>query len=431
MDNHGISVKQSDNFSRRLAFGGIIIIIATFSKSFLNLLYQIGMSRLLLPSDFGLLSSILAIYVILAIPSRSISLATAKLVSTTIIHKPIVVIKVLFFHIVKFILPLFVIVSLLLIFFSPAFAVTLKVEIGIIALIGATYTLSVASPVIEGIFQGLENNGRLGISLLILPILKIGLSFTLVFLGFEVIGAIWGLIFASIISPLLLMIFISPYLRGGEEELSETFNFRTILPVLITDLGFILFFNVDLLLVRVFFSPIESGYYAVISVVGRTILYIASSIAIVMIPKAVKSHESGQDARKVLMNSLLISITLSIVSVIIILFLGDSIILIIFGKTYRSVVIYLPLLVVVFLIYGVVGILTNFNVALNNYSLNIPLFLGICIEIVGIVLYHDSLFTVLTIMLFSACFMVFGLICLIFLKRWYLKINRGMELSID
>lgn len=389
------------------------------------------MSRLLLPSDFGLLSSLLAIYVILAIPSRSISLATAKIVSTTVLQKPIEVIKVLFVHIVKFILPLFAIVSFLLILLSPVFAVTLKVDIGIIALIGATYTFSVACPVIEGIFQGLENNVRLGMSLIILPILKIVLSLILVFLGFGVIGAIWGLIIASLVSPLFLIIFISPYLRGDDVQLSETFSFRTILPILITDLGFILFFNVDLLLVRVFFPPIESGYYAVISVVGRTILYIAGSIAIVMIPQAVKSQESGQDVRKVLMNSLFISFTLSIISIILILLLSDTIILIVFGENYQSVVIYLPLLVVVFLIYGVVGILTNFNVALNNYSLNIPLFLGICIEIVGIIIFHDSLFTILTIMFISVCFMIFGLISLIFLKRWYLKNNSNMELSID
>lgn len=431
MNNHRTPVEQRNKLSKSLALGGIVIVMATFSKSFLNLLYQICMSRLLLPSDFGLLSSLLAIYVILAIPSRSISLATAKIVSTTVLQKPIEVIKVLFVHIVKFILPLFAIVSFLLILLSPVFAVTLKVDIGIIALIGATYTFSVACPVIEGIFQGLENNVRLGMSLIILPILKIVLSLILVFLGFGVIGAIWGLIIASLVSPLFLIIFISPYLRGDDVQLSETFSFRTILPILITDLGFILFFNVDLLLVRVFFPPIESGYYAVISVVGRTILYIAGSIAIVMIPQAVKSQESGQDVRKVLMNSLFISFTLSIISIILILLLSDTIILIVFGENYQSVVIYLPLLVVVFLIYGVVGILTNFNVALNNYSLNIPLFLGICLEIVGIIIFHDSLFTILTIMFISVCFMIFGLISLIFLKRWYLKNNSNMELSID
>ncbi|MFX1285678.1 MAG: oligosaccharide flippase family protein [Promethearchaeota archaeon] len=407
-----------NNVINSFAITGFLILFFIFSKNFLTFLYQIVMGRLLSPSEFGLLSALLSILAILTIPYKSITIVAAKKSSLIALNKTLGAIKSLFINILRFIFPFFIGIGLLLLIFSPFIATTLKFETEILIFITVSYVFStVINPVIEGIFQGMENTNRLGFSLLLFPGIRLVIGLLLVLYGFGVVGAIWGIIIAGFCTPILLLVFVSPYFYTNREDFPVNIDFQVIFPVLITDIGFILFFNLDILLIRIFFSTTESGYYAILSTIGRIVLYSATAFIIVMIPKAVKAHESRQDVLKVLKTSLLISLCLSMVVYLSIFFMGEFFVLTIFGELYRPAIAYLPFFTLVFLLYGVVAILINYNVALNNYSYNIPLFLGIIFEVIGIILFHDSLSTIFLIMFFSVCFMIFGIISMILVKR--------------
>ncbi len=59
----------------------IFVSLATFLAGLLNYFYHIYMSRVLGPTDYGVLNSVIALLMILSIPVGTISLTTAKYIA--------------------------------------------------------------------------------------------------------------------------------------------------------------------------------------------------------------------------------------------------------------------------------------------------------------------------------------------------------------
>ena len=136
----------------------------------------------------------------------------------------------------------------------------------------------------------------------------------------------------------------------------------------------------------------------------------------------------GQNVNKVLMSSLLLSTGFSGIISLVILLGGDFLILIVFGSAYHPVNVYLPLFIIVSLLYGAVNILMIFNVSLNNYFFNVPLFIGLFIEFFGIILFHQSIEAVLGVMLLAVCFITACMIILLIVKE---NIDKKIEKQPD
>lgn len=80
-------------------------------------------------------------------------------------------------------------------------------------------------------------------------------------------------------------------------------------------LGFSLLTNLDLNLVKKFFSPQEAGYYAVAQMVGKIILYLPGAIAVVLFPKAAAAQAGGRPSFHLLVKGMAASAVLGLAGV--------------------------------------------------------------------------------------------------------------------
>ena len=117
---------------------------------------------------------------------------------------------------------------------------------------------------------------------------------------------------------------------------SEVYHY--FLPVGITLLCFMILTNVDLILVKHFFTPIEAGYYSIAQMVGKIILFLPIPVVMVMFPKLVchcRGQGQAQESLSILKQSLMIALLFSALGRSFVGFLFPSLIIrILSGKVY-------------------------------------------------------------------------------------------------
>jgi len=140
---------------------------------------------------------------------------------------------------------------------------------------------------------------------------KLFFGFVLVAAGLKAFGGLLGFVFSAIVGFCLSLF----QLPKGMIKLSALPDpvildkkdiYGYFLPVGLYTLCFFALTNMDIILVKHFFSPIEAGFYSVAQMVGKIVLFVPSAIGVVMFPKIVDHHARKEDAKAILKKCLLV-----------------------------------------------------------------------------------------------------------------------------
>lgn len=138
---------------------------------------------------------------------------------------------------------------------------------------------------IDSLLRSLKRFHIIAIMQIIGPITKLGFWVGLVWLWFEIYGALWGVIISGLIWFILSFAYISHYFKWIESknkisELLKEFrkNKKSIFNYLLVSLFFALFMNIDVILAKNIFSPEQAWIYAWISVLWKFLIFIFLSI---------------------------------------------------------------------------------------------------------------------------------------------------------
>ena len=142
------------------------------------------------------------------------------------------------------------------------------------------------------------NNVAIGIA-------KLVVGFFLVAIGFKVFGALIGFVFCFAVGLVLSIFQLPPWLKKFRGRINlELLNTKEIasyfLPVGLCTLSFYALTNMDVVLVKHFFSPLQAGYYSVAQMVGKIVLFIPAAVGVVMFPKVVDSHIKNGNTKTIL-----------------------------------------------------------------------------------------------------------------------------------
>ena len=75
-------------------------------------------------------------------------------------------------------------------------------------------------------------------------------------------------------------------------------------------LFYTLFTNIDLIIVKHFFTNHEVGIYSVADILGKIILYFPSAIVLVMFPEVSHAHATNNKTKNILLKSITITFVL-------------------------------------------------------------------------------------------------------------------------
>jgi O-antigen/teichoic acid export membrane protein len=386
----------------------VLMFIGISLFNFLNFLYNLFMVRYLSPIDYGHLNSLLAFFMVISVPANTVQTAITRFVSPLYAQGEYGHIKGLLRHflivisIVAFIF--FVLISMA----SPLISSFLQIPSNIVViLLGISLLFAMVNPVPLGGLQGLQRFGSFALNLIINGGLNLALGIAFIFWGLRVLGAVSAIAIAYFITFILSLFMLACYLpktrpsaHQGEDVLGDSRSpfsgtYYYFFSVGITLLCFMILTNIDLLLIKHYFSPIEAGYYSIAQLVGKIILYLPYPIVMVMFPKLVSSENDQRGTPLILTQSLLISLFLCGGAVLFSFFFPSLLLRILSGKIYFECIPLMRFFSVNMTFFALNLILLYYHLSTQKRGFLYPLLFLTLVQVVLIVLFHNSVIQIL------------------------------------
>src|SRR3989344_1409132 len=378
---------------------GFLLFSATMILNFFSYLFHFYMGRVLGPSEYGVLGALLSIVYFISVPFNTIQTTVTKTVSELLVEKDYTKIKYFTKMLIKklFILSIIlIVVFLILIKFISGF---LNIPVNSLLLLCFFILFALLLPITRGVLQGMQFFKKLSFTLIFEGFTKIIFGYLLVRFGLGVNGAISAIIISYVI-PFVIAFYYIKFLFSHKETKFSSGSFSYSIPVLLALTCLTAFFTFDIITVKHFFSSTDSGYYAALSIIGKTIFFATLSISAVMFPKVSEMHTSKK-AYKHLFNKSLLFVVLIGGFMNLVYFLFPSFIInIFFGSNYMSIVPYLGKFSLFILFYSLCYIMCFYNLAVRRYKFIYILILFNIAQIILLNLFHQSISEIIEILLY-------------------------------
>lgn len=386
--------------SSELSKGSFTLLILFGVFNFFHTIFHFVGARLLGAEDYGILATILGISFILGIPSEAIQTIISSYTTKFQINREYSKIK----NLIKKSYRKLFFVSLISVVFltiaSPFIGSFLSIDYKLILLLNFLLVMAFILPINRGVLQGQKKFFKLGISLVAESLSKLVLMIILVLIGWRVYGAMTAIIMGFLISFVISIFFINKILKVKVKgnSFSGIYSYSWI--VLITTGCLILFYSVDIILAKRFFSSIDVGLYAAISVLGKTLFWLTSPVSKAMFPLVSEKREKDKCSKDIVKESLLIVSCLCLVGIFIFGFFPEMLIKILYGSTYLK---YSNLLVYLGIAMSLLA-LTNifiFDAISNKRKISLFLILFVILQVILLSLFHNTIFQFVLILMIA------------------------------
>lgn len=422
--------KRAFNFVKndRLARGSAILFIGSFLAGILSYVFNMLMSRMLGPDDYGAFASLISLTYITGVPAGTIAVVVTKKISD--FHAKNELGKgrnfVRFITVRSAIIGAFV--SLIFMALTPIIMEFLKINSPLpILILGVSFFISFISAIPSGGLRGLEKFFEISLSGIFSVLFRIALGIFLVFIGWKVAGGLAAALCADIFSVFLVFY----YLKLPKEKLPLENEDKKIssfaLPVFFATLCMATLYNIDVILAKHFLDVTDAGYYATLSLLGKIIFFGTASIGTVIFPITAKNHSQGLDNSRILKFSLLITLLASTLVTLVYFIFPELIIKILFGASYLPVSIYVGWMGVVFILYSLVNVLVAYALSCNKTGITYVLIFSTALEILLLSVFHSSIFDIICAMIFTMSLTLGGLVIYLrfgrVIKKWIIRKN--------
>lgn len=331
------------NFSKEKLIGpAILVSLATVISGALGYFFQIFIGRSLGSEYYGIFSSLMAMTVILSAPFGALVMIISKQVSTsTALGYASHFHRYYSKYITYFIFFSFGVLAISYCSFSFLIDIVPGRDRTIFLLFVLIVLASILVLFNNAILQG-HAEFKLFSFLNVLPVV-LKIIFAYIFMAYMLSGVLFGILLAGTISLLISGRFIYKnyvsYVSNGEVSENNNrgplkLNIKSILMILLANIGFILMTQLDIILVSHYFDPVLTSSYAVASVLGKAILYLPSGFAIVLYPKVAANHATKQASGNTLFMVLFFTVSSCLCASLFYWIFSDKIIEIFFGNTF-------------------------------------------------------------------------------------------------
>lgn len=276
-----------------------IVFLFTITASVLNYASNLVFGRLLGPAEYGDLTALLALVIVVSIPGTAAQTIVAERIArdrSTHDERDIAwIIRYAFGHIGAVACAIGLVYALALPFVitelnvrapGPAFAV--------LPLLVLTFFLSLTS----GFLQGLDRFVALGVVMLVVAVGRLAFGVPWAANGGGSGGAIGGQAIATLLAVLWVCWMLRAYFRNAPTGAASSGIRRQPDARALVASGavaaFALLSNIDVLLAKLVLTPDESGQYAALATLGRLVFFLPSAIAIAMVPTAARARREGK-----------------------------------------------------------------------------------------------------------------------------------------
>ncbi|MDP8215393.1 MAG: oligosaccharide flippase family protein [Candidatus Euphemobacter frigidus] len=400
-----------------------IMVLGTGLVNIFNLVYQLGLVRLLSVVEYGVLNSLISLTVLASqftvpfypVLARSFSIYIARNESGRV--------RILLKRATRDLGIIAAILLLILILASGPIATWLQIgQSYYIILVGFVISASTLAVVPGAFLWGWQRFTHLA-ALGILPAgLKLAVGLALVGAGLGVSGALGGYVTVPLCMILVGFTFIH-FLRrdfpeeeeaGDKECVSMASIYKYFIPTGIALFSFSVLTNFDVILVKHFFPPREAGFYSVAQMVGKIILFLPGAISIVIFPKAASAQARSQASFSILRKGLVVVASVNVVAMLVCAVFPGFVLKILTGKTDPESVRLVPWFALAMSFYALTWLNIFYHLSIHSTRF-IPYLAGFALaQTVIIAAYHPGLKSVLIIL---TIFSIFSFIVTLALSR--------------
>jgi len=376
---------------------GTLLFLATLISNFLNFLFQVTMGRILTPANYGTMNALLSTFMIAVIPYSTISMVLTRRVSLHRVHDQLASVRRLFYWTYKRIAMVGLPALAAFLLLSPAIRQFLQIDTGSpVILLGIVILLAVSLPINLAFLGGLQRFVAIAIASGALGPLKYTLSVALVVLGLGIDGVLIGhvLCYLSlfVISYWPLRRLLRPAIGVAEKPRRL---FVTAYPELLANLAFAFMTQFDLVLVKHLFSSDVAGTYAVAAVFGRAVMYLPGGLIMALFPMVAENCALNKNQTGILWKALAYTLTLSGCGTLLYWLFPEAILTVLFGGKYLEAAPLLAYYAITMLPVALLLITMNFHIARGHRGVWIFIVLGVTLEFLFILVWHQDLTQIL------------------------------------
>lgn len=375
--------------------GGVVMLGGSVLVSLANFGYNIGVAHLLGPGDFSQAAAAVTLLMLASCINLAYQLVTAKLIAKTIVPGERAAVYQSLLH------RAWLTGLLLAAFFVGAsrwIAEYLRMPSPtLVVILGLGMLFYIPLGVRRGGMQGTCLFLRLSLNLAAEAFVKLIAAVVLVLGGTGILGAV-GAISLSVFAAFLL--------PTGDRDLRQPSahyrprSFLEGIQAIIFFIGQVIISNIDILMVKHYFSPSDAGIYAAVALVGRLLYFATWSVTSAMFPVSAGNPAEGE-SRRVLIVPLLFVAGLSTVFVVFLASFPGLVMRTLFGSGFHRVGVgveqLLAMNAVATAVYAVCVVLITYEMSrriANTGWLQLVVSLFI---VLGVSVFHASLMQVIVV----------------------------------
>ncbi|MFZ2357403.1 MAG: hypothetical protein WAW67_06265, partial [Candidatus Omnitrophota bacterium] len=233
--------------------------------------------------------------------------------------------------------------------------------------------------------------------------------------GFSIAGALGALFFSSLCA---LVIMIYPFRAFLFSKKVHVYHVRYkeilfyVFPVALSSFCFLGLVNMDMILVKYYFSPTDSGVYSLAQMVGKIFLFLPAAISFVLFPRTSALNAKNADTSSTLKKSLFYGAFLCVSAVVFYNIFPVLTLKLLTGKVNSESIILGRLFSFSMSFFTLSFILITYALSIKNFRFLKYLIASFIAQLLAIILLHQNLFGVQIILCINSV-----LLFLVLLRR--------------
>lgn len=384
--------------SNTLARNSLIVFAGGMVSNIGSYLYHLLTGRILGPTGYGELASLISLLYIFGVPTTVLSTVLVKYFSQCKAADSPGEAKDLYLKMVGILAKISIVFFFVFLALSPFIGSFLHLSASsslIWLCIG--FILSIFTTVNGSVLQGFQMFVWVAVFTASAVFIKLLISTPLAFWGVE-----WAVIGSTIAATIVLLLFFYPirFIFSAVRKqfpLTKRSIVRFSIPTFITLLGLTSLYSFDIVLARHFLTASESGLYSAIATLGKVIFYASSAVVTVLFPVLSERTARQEPPGNILGIALgLVGIISLCVTLAYIIF-PTTVIQLLFGPSYFEGAQYLGLFAIFISLYSLGNVFVLACLALNRLWIWTVTAGAAAIQILCICLFHSSIAAIITV----------------------------------
>lgn len=406
----------------------IILFIGTNVANLLNYLFNLILGRLLAVGEYGELIALESIFLIFGVLGTTIGSATTRQVAVLKAKNDFENLKIIKQHFEKIFFLIGGVLFLLFLLLSRFIISYLKISSLSLIILSIGFIFIFVAAFYSAFLQGLQRFKAMSLIIILGVVIKIVVGVGFVLLGFSTSGAVAGYVFPILFSTVFAYLLIRDI---GEVKIVEAKQKIRITSRHLTYLGnfflaslcLALLYNVDLLMVKHYFSSHEAGLYSSLAILARIIFFGTGVIAAVLLPMSTERFEKGEKHFNLFKLSLFLVGGSAIFLNILYFIFPKFIILFLFDTKYLEGANLLWIMALMMSVFTILNLFVTYLISLKEFTFLPVMIVGAILQIILIYFFHTSLFQVIMISLTIICGILLILILSFLRGRILMKIR--------